>query len=78
MSPSPASESRRLAPATLAARSARSGFAPGAPLAPPLAQSTTWAHARLDAPPAHTYARASNPTVAQLEAALAALEDAPA
>lgn len=41
---------------------------------PPLVQSTTYAWEGLDAPPAVTYARAGNPTVAAWERRLAALE----
>ena len=44
----------------------------------PIYQSTTYAQNTLGAEVAHTYSRASNPTVGTLEQALGALEDAPA
>jgi cystathionine beta-lyase/cystathionine gamma-synthase len=44
----------------------------------PICQSTTYRQRTLGQPPDHTYSRASNPTVATLEEALAALEGAAA
>lgn len=46
-------------------------------LTPSICQSTTFAQTDFGAPPPHTYSRASNPTVASLEAALGELEGAP-
>lgn len=46
-------------------------------IVPPICQSTTYAQRGLDTDVAHTYSRASNPTVSVLEDALGALEDAP-
>ena len=44
-------------------------------IVPPLFQSTTYAWASLDKPPAITYARAGNPTVSVLERRIAGLEE---
>ncbi len=49
----------------------------GDPLAPPLCQSTTFARDRVGSEAEHQYSRVSNPTVAELEAKLGALESAP-
>jgi cystathionine beta-lyase/cystathionine gamma-synthase len=62
--------------ATLCAQSGR-GEKDGEPLVPPIVQSTTFARDGIDSAAEHTYSRASNPTVAALERALARLEDAP-
>lgn len=51
--------------------------APGAPLVPPPVLSTTFVQREIGAAPAHTYSRASNPTVALLEDALGRLEGLP-
>ncbi len=61
-------------------RAIRAGRAPeveSGALTPSICLSTTFAQADIGVPGAHTYARASNPTVATLEAALGALDDAP-
>lgn len=62
--------------ATLCAQAGR-GERDGEPLLPAIVQSTTFARAGLESAAEHTYSRASNPTVAALERALARLEDAP-
>lgn len=49
----------------------------GAPLVPPIVQSTTFCRDSLESTSEHAYSRVSNPTVAALEEALGALEDAP-
>lgn len=66
---------------TVAARAGREPHGHGA-LCAPIAQSTTFSQAPFFAssgasPPEFTYSRAANPTVAALEEALGALEDAP-
>src|SRR5687767_10546548 len=43
----------------------------------PIVQSTTYVHDAVGVHKGHTYSRASNPTVASLEACLGGLEDAP-
>ncbi|MFO0828838.1 MAG: aminotransferase class I/II-fold pyridoxal phosphate-dependent enzyme [Phycisphaerales bacterium] len=48
------------------------------PIVAPIVQSATFRQSEPGAPQAHTYSRASNPTVASLERGLAALEDADA
>jgi len=73
------------ATATTAVRAGRTPDPVSGAVVPPLAQTSTFAQnrARLAAPPAaaaaqeFTYTRAANPTVAALEEALGALEDAP-
>jgi cystathionine beta-lyase/cystathionine gamma-synthase len=67
----------RWAPATIAVHAGRSPDSEHGALVPPLVQSTTFAQRGLGNPGAHTYSRTSNPTVAALEEALGALEDAP-
>lgn len=52
------------------------GSRPGEPLVVPIVQSTTFCQAP-GATPDHAYSRVSNPTVAALEEAIGALEDAP-
>jgi cystathionine beta-lyase/cystathionine gamma-synthase len=59
---------------TACVHAARGPLAPGAPLVAPLVQSTTYAWSDLDHAPPITYARGGNPTVEQLERALAGLE----
>ncbi len=49
----------------------------GEPLVTPIVQSTTFARDRVGSAPDHQYSRVSNPTVAALEHALGALENAP-
>lgn len=49
----------------------------GDPLVAPLVQSTTFRRDGVGSNPPHQYSRVSNPTVAALESALGALEDAP-
>lgn len=49
----------------------------GEPLVTPIVQSTTFARDRVGSAPDHQYSRVSNPTVAALENALGALENAP-
>jgi cystathionine beta-lyase/cystathionine gamma-synthase len=73
----PTSTSTPWAPATLAVRAGRRPDPTTGALVPPIVQSTTFAQAAIGSPGAHTYSRASNPTVAALEEALGALEDAP-
>lgn len=58
---------------TSAGRSA----ADGDPLVAPLVQSTTYCRDGIASQATHAYSRVSNPTVAQLEAALGAIEGAP-
>lgn len=58
---------------TAAGRSA----ADGDPLVTPLVQSTTYCRDGIASTAAHAYSRVSNPTVAQLEATLGAIEAAP-
>lgn len=65
----------RFSPATVAVRGAPSSD-PDHAVVPPLVQSTTFAQPAIGAEVAHTYSRASNPTVAALERALAAIEGA--
>ena len=47
------------------------------PLVTPICQSTTFRRPGIEEPTAHQYSRVSNPTVAELEERLGALEDAP-
>lgn len=49
----------------------------GDPLVTPLVQSTTYCRDGISSTAAHAYSRVSNPTVAQLEATLGAIEAAP-
>jgi cystathionine beta-lyase/cystathionine gamma-synthase len=63
--------------ATAAIHSARPAESEHGALSPSLCLSTAFAQDAIGVPRAHTYARASHPTVATLEAALGALEDAP-
>ncbi|MFK7959155.1 MAG: PLP-dependent aspartate aminotransferase family protein [Phycisphaerales bacterium] len=53
------------------------GHGDGAPLLAPIVQSSTFVRDGVGSDPDHQYSRVSNPTVATLEAALGALEDAP-
>ena len=62
--------------ATLCAQAGR-GERDGEPLVPAIVQSTTYVRQGLESAAEHGYSRASNPTVAVLERALARLEDAP-
>lgn len=62
--------------ATLCARAGQ-GHGDGEPLVPPIVQSTTFCRDGLESQAEHCYSRESNPTVAALEQALGALEDAP-
>src|SRR5690349_10471768 len=62
--------------ATICAQAGR-GERDGEPLVTPIVQSTTFARAGLESAAEHTYSRASNPTVSELERALARIEDAP-
>lgn len=65
------------AAATIAVHAGRSPDPEHGALVPPLVQSTAFAQRGLGDPGPHTYSRTSNPTVACLEEALGALEDAP-
>ena len=73
---SPGSRRTDLDFSTLCAQAGR-GRRDGEPLVPAIMQSTTYARAGLESSAEHCYSRASNPTVAALEGALARLEDAP-
>ncbi|MEO1697603.1 MAG: aminotransferase class I/II-fold pyridoxal phosphate-dependent enzyme [Planctomycetota bacterium] len=53
------------------------GSADGEPLVAPIVQSTTFCRDGIASEAAHAYSRQSNPTVAALERALGALEEAP-
>jgi len=61
---------------TLCARAGQ-GERDGDPLVTPIVQSTTFCREGIDSSAPHQYSRVSNPTVAALERALGALEDAP-
>ncbi|MEQ8316300.1 MAG: aminotransferase class I/II-fold pyridoxal phosphate-dependent enzyme [Phycisphaerales bacterium] len=65
-----------LEPSTLCPGIGR-GAGDGASLTTPIVQSTTFCREGVGSDPAHQYSRVSNPTVAVLEEALGALEDAP-
>ncbi|MEO0663011.1 MAG: PLP-dependent transferase, partial [Planctomycetota bacterium] len=52
------------------------GSADGEPLVAPIVQSTTFCRDGIASEAAHAYSRQSNPTVAALERALGALEEA--
>jgi len=56
--------------------SAGRGVGDGAPTVPAIVQSTTFARDGVGSNPPHQYSRVSNPTVAQLERALGAIEHA--
>ena len=79
--PPPSTENRpRAASPALATRCVRAGRTPDATfgsLVPPLHQTTTFAQSALGEHGGFTYTRAGNPSVAALEEALGALEDAP-
>lgn len=53
------------------------GVGDGSSLTAPIVQSTTFCRDGVGSDPTHQYSRVSNPTVATLEVALGALEDAP-
>jgi cystathionine beta-lyase/cystathionine gamma-synthase len=74
--PSPGAARAALDCATLCAQAGR-GERDGEPLVPAIVQSTTYVRQGLESAAEHGYSRASNPTVAVLERALARLEDAP-
>lgn len=71
-----ASNHDTLDPSTLCPGIGR-GAGDGASLTTPIVQSTTFCREGVGSDPAHQYSRVSNPTVAVLEQALGALEDAP-
>jgi cystathionine beta-lyase/cystathionine gamma-synthase len=78
--PSPAAPDARPAPAArdfdTRCVAAGLGHGDGNPLVTPLVQSSTFCRGGVDSICEHQYSRVSNPTVAALEDALAALEDA--